>query len=74
MGHAAFFLDGALKLRHLRAHDEILLGKDAFHGLEEQRPDGAIFTRKVQAWHPQRGTDWTFFPVSHIRNVTPPIA
>jgi hypothetical protein len=50
-----------------------LRGKDAFDGLEQDRADGAIFTRKVQAGHPQRGTGRTFFPVSHIRNGTPVI-
>ena len=55
MGHAAFFRSGVLKFRYLGAHDEVLRGKDAFYGLEEHRPDGAIFARKVQAWHPQQG-------------------
>ena len=68
MGHPAFFRGGALKFRHLGAHDEALRGKNAFYGLEEHRPDGAIFARKVQAGHPQRGTGWTFFPVSHVGN------
>jgi hypothetical protein len=47
-----------------------LRGKDAFYCLQEQRADGAIFARKVQARHPQRGGIWTFFPVSHVGNVS----
>ena len=66
MGHPAFFRGGTLKLRHLGAHDEILRGKDGFYGLEQQRPDGAIFTRKVQAWHPQRAGG--LLAVSHVGN------
>src|ERR1700733_3382595 len=70
MGHAAFFRSGVLKLRHLGAHDEVLRGKNTLYGLKQQRANGAIFARKVQARHPQRGGIWTFSAVSHVGNVS----
>ena len=79
--HATFFLSGALKFRQLWAHDEFLCGEDGFHRLEEQRTDEAIFPRKIQNRHSNRremGRTWvagcpgrgSFFPVSHVGNVS----
>ena len=66
MGQAEFLLDGVLKLGHLAAHNEILRGEDRFHCFQQQRPDGAIFARKIQTGHLRRGAVWTFLPVSHV--------
>jgi len=88
MGHATFFRGSALKFRYLGAHNEFLRGEDGFYSLEQQRPDEAIFARKVENRysdrHSQRGSArrddricapgnpgrGSFFPVSHVRNVS----
>ena len=58
MGHGAFTLGGLFELAHLRAHNEVLRGKNFTHRFHQLRTNVTVFSRQAQEGNFYRRAVW----------------